>query len=59
MLIVDREGWEGLVVKYSNKCYQPLHSRAWQVKLKKDYISGLADSTDLVVIGDRQDPKQV
>jgi DNA ligase-4 len=59
MSIADREGWEGLVVKRSHECYLQPHGRAWQVKLKKDYIPGLADSADLVVIGGRRDPKQV
>ena len=40
MSIADREGWEGLTLKRSSECYFSSHGRAWQVKLKKDYIPG-------------------
>lgn len=43
------EGLEGLVVKDVQSVYEPA-ARHW-VKLKKDYLEGMADSADLVVLG--------
>jgi hypothetical protein len=47
------------VLKQSSEPYLCLRDKTWQVKLKKDYIPGLADSVDLVVVGGRRDPKVV
>eukprot|EP01117_Protostelium_nocturnum_P010644 TRINITY_DN3832_c0_g3_i2.p1 TRINITY_DN3832_c0_g3~~TRINITY_DN3832_c0_g3_i2.p1 ORF type:complete len:848 (+),score=249.92 TRINITY_DN3832_c0_g3_i2:325-2544(+) len=44
-----RDGLEGLVVKDKKGKYEP-NARHW-VKLKKDYLEGLADSADLLVLG--------
>ncbi|EJW04879.1 DNA ligase I, ATP-dependent (dnl1) [Edhazardia aedis USNM 41457] len=42
---------EGLMIKSLNSLYKPsMRSTSW-VKLKKDYLDGMADSLDLVVIG--------
>ena len=46
---VIREGLEGLVVKDANSVYEP-SARHW-LKIKKDYLAGMADSADLVVLG--------
>jgi DNA ligase 3 len=43
------EGLEGLVIKDVKSFYEPA-ARHW-VKLKKDYLEGMADSADLVVLG--------
>ena len=43
------EGLEGLVIKDVKSHYEP-SSRHW-VKLKKDYLAGMADSADLLVLG--------
>ncbi|CUG92908.1 DNA ligase, putative [Bodo saltans] len=43
------EGLEGLVIKDIKSFYEPA-ARHW-VKLKKDYLDGMADSADLVVLG--------
>ncbi|CAD2220600.1 hypothetical protein AGDE_15982 [Angomonas deanei] len=43
------EGLEGLVIKDVKGTYEP-RARHW-VKLKKDYLEGLADSADLLVLG--------
>eukprot|EP01102_Stenamoeba_stenopodia_P016187 TRINITY_DN5629_c0_g1_i3.p1 TRINITY_DN5629_c0_g1~~TRINITY_DN5629_c0_g1_i3.p1 ORF type:complete len:1101 (+),score=403.70 TRINITY_DN5629_c0_g1_i3:66-3368(+) len=46
---VLRDGLEGLVLKGRNSVYNP-DKRHW-MKLKKDYLEGMADSADLVVLG--------
>lgn len=49
--------WEGLVLKTCQDPYIGADSNVTRhVKLKKHYIPGLGDSTDLVVIGGRRDP---
>jgi DNA ligase-4 len=53
------KGWEGLVVKDWNAPYVSLGGDIHQIKLKKDYIPGWGDSTDLVVIGGRRDATEV
>ena len=42
-------GLEGLVIKDSMSVYEP-NARHW-LKMKKDYIQGMADSADLLVLG--------
>lgn len=49
MTRVLREGLEGLVVKDEQGVYEP-SARHW-LKIKKDYLEGMADSADLVVLG--------
>eukprot|EP01114_Cavostelium_apophysatum_P018682 TRINITY_DN5843_c0_g1_i1.p1 TRINITY_DN5843_c0_g1~~TRINITY_DN5843_c0_g1_i1.p1 ORF type:complete len:1034 (+),score=331.86 TRINITY_DN5843_c0_g1_i1:101-3202(+) len=44
-----REGLEGLVLKGKTSVYQP-SARHW-LKIKKDYLQGMADSADLLVLG--------
>src|SRR2546423_5571015 len=39
--------------------YVSLHKEVGYVKLKKDYIPGLGDSADLIVVGGRRDAKDV
>ncbi|KAK5203046.1 hypothetical protein LTR41_011233 [Exophiala xenobiotica] len=55
MTSANAKGWEGLVVKDWNAPYVSFGGNIHQVKLKKDYIPGWGDSTDLVVIGGRHD----
>lgn len=43
------EGLEGLMIKDVKGVYEP-RARHW-LKLKKDYLEGLADSADLLVLG--------
>jgi DNA ligase 3 len=43
------EGLEGLVIKDASSVYAP-GARHWN-KIKKDYIDGMADSADLLVLG--------
>lgn len=43
------EGLEGLVIKDRQGFYEP-RARHW-LKIKKDYLDGLADSADLLVLG--------
>ncbi|KPA75830.1 putative DNA ligase [Leptomonas pyrrhocoris] len=43
------EGLEGLVIKDRKSVYEP-RARHW-LKIKKDYLDGLADSADLLVLG--------
>lgn len=38
-----------MVVKDANSLYEP-NARHW-LKIKKDYLSGLADSADLICLG--------
>lgn len=51
--------WEGLVVKDCNAQYLSLHGDVRQIKMKKDYIPGLGDSADLVIVGGGRDAKEV
>lgn len=49
--------WEGLVLKACRDPYIDVHGGVTQyVKVKKDYIPGLGDSVDLLVVGGRCDP---
>lgn len=43
------EGLEGLVIKDRLSIYEP-NMRHWN-KIKKDYLKGMADSADLLVLG--------
>ena len=45
--------WEGLILKGIQDPYSVLSSSAHGIKLKKDYIKGLGDTEDFVVIGGR------
>lgn len=51
-------GWEGLVLKACQAPYIDYSDQWPHMKLKKDYISGLGDSVDLVIIGGRRDARQ-
>ena len=52
--------WEGLVLKACQDPYVSAHGGVQRnVKLKKDYIPGLGDSADLVVVGGRRDASAV
>jgi DNA ligase-4 len=51
-------GWEGLVLKDCRAPYLHYLDHQPHIKLKKDYIPGLGDSADLVVIGGRRDAQQ-
>ncbi|EGC32964.1 hypothetical protein DICPUDRAFT_81260 [Dictyostelium purpureum] len=44
-----KEKLEGLVIKNADSIYEP-GARHW-IKVKKDYIKGMADSADLIAIG--------
>ncbi|KNC45925.1 DNA ligase [Thecamonas trahens ATCC 50062] len=46
---VIRQGLEGLVLKAIDSVYTPA-ARHW-LKIKKDYLKGMADTADLVVLG--------
>jgi DNA ligase-4 len=59
MATVTARGWEGLVVKHCAAPYLSVYEEVQQIKLKKDYIPGLGDSADLVVVGGRYDAKEV
>jgi DNA ligase-3 len=46
---VLKEGLEGLMIKDATGHYHPA-MRHW-LKLKKDYLGGMADTADLIVLG--------
>lgn len=43
------EGLEGLVIKDKSEIYKP-NQRHW-IKLKRDYLDGMGDTVDLIVLG--------
>lgn len=47
--------WEGFVLKGCESPYFSLSKRMSFIKLKKDYIPGLGDTTDLAIIGGSRD----
>ena len=49
--------WEGLVLKGCGDPYISLNAGARCIKLKKDYISGLGDTLDFVIVGGRRDAR--
>ena len=54
------QNWEGLVLKACQDPYVSAQGGVQRnVKLKKDYIPGLGDSADLVVVGGRRDASAV
>ena len=54
------QNWEGLVLKACQDPYVSTQGGVQRnVKLKKDYIPGLGDSADLVVVGGRRDASAV
>jgi DNA ligase-4 len=54
------QNWEGLVLKACQDAYiSTCGGIQKHVKLKKDYIPGLGDSADLVVVGGRRDASVV
>jgi ATP dependent DNA ligase domain len=50
-------GGEGLVLKGCTDLYLCLDDSAQQIKLKKDYIAGLGDTVDFVIVGGRRDAR--
>jgi DNA ligase 4 len=48
-----------LVLKVRQDPYVSFHKDVRQIKLKKDYIPGLGDSADLIVVGGHRDAKDV
>jgi DNA ligase 4 len=50
-------GGEGLVLKGYTDPYVCLDDSARQIKLKKDYIAGLGDTVDFVIVGSRRDAR--
>ena len=54
------QNWEGLVLKACQDSYVSAQGGVQRnVKLKKDYIPGLGDSADLVMVGGRRDASAV
>lgn len=51
-------GWEGLILKDRLAPYLHYLDHRPHIKLKKDYIPGLGDSADLVIIGGHRDAQQ-
>jgi DNA ligase 4 len=49
--------WEGLVLKGYNNLYFAFSGTHQHIKLKKDYITGLKDTADFAIIGERRDIK--
>jgi DNA ligase 4 len=47
--------WEGLILKRSDQPYFSFNRTKPFIKLKKDYITGLGDTADFVIIGGRRD----
>lgn len=46
-----REAWEGLVLKATKDPYFSWERRPRVIKLKRDYVTGLAQSVDLCIVG--------
>ncbi|KAH7141584.1 hypothetical protein B0J13DRAFT_637368 [Dactylonectria estremocensis] len=53
--IGSRERWEGFVLKGCDDAYFSFNRSRPFIKLKKDYIPGLGDTVDFVIIGGRCD----
>jgi len=49
--------WEGFVFKGCDDPYFSFHGTNRFIKLKKDYIIGLGDTADFVIINERRDTK--
>jgi len=47
--------WEGLVLKRSDQTYFSFNRTKPFIKLKKDYITGLGDTADFIIVGGRRD----
>ena len=47
--------WEGLVLKRSDQIYFSFNRTKSFIKLKKDYITGLGDTVDFIIVGGRRD----
>ncbi len=47
--------WERFVIKGCNEPYFSFKGTKLFIKLKKDYIAGLGDTADLVIVGGRRD----
>ena len=60
LAIAITQNWEGLVLKACQDSYVSAQGGVQRnVKLKKDYIPGLGDSADLVMVGGRRDTSAV